>query len=174
MKIVIKGLDDIVKNIKDSEDKIIAAQNSAINKTAAKAKTLASKEIRAQVNLKAGYVGKHLTIKKSTFNTLTASIWATKRGVLMTRYPHRKIKKGVKVNIKKGGGYRLIGGGFIMTNLSNSGASGIAVRENGKIKMLYSPSVSQVFNTVRDDITPETDKYLQLQFEREIKRRLKL
>jgi len=174
MKIVIKGLDDIVKNIKGSEKKIVAAQNSAINKTAAKAKTLASKKIREQVNLKAGYVGSHLKVKKSTFSTLSASIWATKRGVLMTRYPHRKIKKGVKVKIKKGGAYRLINGGFIMTNLSNSGASGVAVRDNGKIKMLYSPSVSQVFNTVRDDIAPETDIYLQQQFEREIKRRLKL
>ncbi len=153
----------------------------ALNKTAAKARTLASQEIREQVNLKAAYVKDKLRVKKANYSKQEVIISATKRGVLMTRYPHRVLRRGVSVKIKRRGARAKIDGAFKTTvNAGGRKVDVIAVRSSGrynngnqKFDVLYSPSVSQVFGGVRRDILKPVSVYLEKQIEHELKRTLK-
>ena len=66
------------------------AMSRAINHTLGVTRTEASKEIRKQVKLKAGYVREKLKIKRATFYSLNGAIQTPARGTLLTRYPHRQ------------------------------------------------------------------------------------
>jgi phage/plasmid primase-like uncharacterized protein len=150
-----------------------------LNKTATRAQKRSSEEIRKQVNLKAAYVKGKLRISRATFKKLSARLSAEKRGVLMTRYPHSVLKRGgVSVKIKRSGGRAKVPGAFITT--VRAGAKTVEVLAiqdrsgkkyktgNSKMKVLYSPSVSQVFNDVRDDVDDELVEFLATATDQEI------
>jgi hypothetical protein len=150
----------------------------AINRAAPKVRTKASSAIRTQVRLTAGYVNEKLTITKATRNNLSGAIRAESRGILLTKYstntqaasekigwilPPPNPPGGIKVKIKPSGSTQAVKGSpgeitgkpFYMV-LPNSHALAIAGRKpGGGIKVFHAPSVSQVFNTVRDDVLPE-------------------
>lgn len=157
------------------------AVTRATNNTGRRARVLASKEIRSQVNLKAGYVRERLAIKRATATKTDFVISANKRGVLMTRYPFRQTRKGVNVKIKKTGPRAVVDGGFVTTvKAGGRKVQVIAVGQPGKFrtgnrrfKVLYSPSVSQVFNSVRADINPEVNRYFREQIDKELAQALK-
>src|SRR5690606_14835054 len=106
------------------------------------------------------------------------------------RYPYRVLqKRGITVKVKRKGARRRIEGAFV-TRLNAQGrrVSVIAVPNykgavgkkrakyqtgNTKIKVLYSPSVSQVFVDVRDRITPEVERYFIDQVDKEINQAIK-
>lgn len=154
-----------------------------LNKTATKARTRSSQEIRKQVNLTNKYIvgsrgqrGK-LWISRATFKKLQARVVAEKRGVLMTRYPHTMLARGgATVKIKRNGSRAKLPGAFKTTvPAGGNRVEVLAIREDGrtktgkpKMKVLYSPSVSQVFNTVRDGIDDELMEFLALATDREI------
>ncbi|SFM71380.1 phage tail protein [Marinobacter pelagius] len=161
----------------------------ATNNAGRKARTLASTEIRKDVRLKAGYVRKKLKIRRATNKNQVFAIRAKRRGVLMTRYPYRELKRGgVSVGIKKGGPRKVLKGAFV-TTVSADGKRvpviAVPVRRgpdgkrpkyktgNTKIQVLYSPSVSQVFNTVRTRITPEVMRYFEIQVDKEVNQAIK-
>lgn len=153
----------------------------ATNNGGRRARTLASKEIRSEVNLKAGYVRERLRIRKATRNKPEYVISATKRGVLMTRYPYTEKAGGVSVKIKRKGARTLVRGGFVVTlNAGGRKVEAVAIRQSGKFKtgnrrfkVLYSPSVSQVFNRIQDQITPEVIRYYGEQIDKELIQALK-
>ena len=143
----------------------------ALNKTADKAKTLASRAIREQVALKAAYVKGKLNIRKANPLNLRASLGAEQRGVLMTQYTYSVLRRGgVTVKIKPTGARAKLPKAFVVNLKAGSKTvPAIAVRDpsggrystgNAKIIVYYSPSISQVFNSVRDDIKEETADYL--------------
>lgn len=154
----------------------------AINKTGPKARTLSSKAIRGQVRLKAGYVNQRLKFVRATKARLTGKIAAPRRGVLMSRYSTDtqisgdKVSwvsrppvppRGIKVKIKPDQPPKLVSGGSDIEGkpwylvLKNSGRVAIAgLRKSpgpsgGMIKVFHSPSLSQVFEDVKDDVQPE-------------------
>lgn len=145
----------------------------AINKTAPKIRTRASIAIRSQVRLTAAYVRDRLTIRKATRTNLTGAIQTPSRGLLLSRFstdpliagdkvdwikPPLVPAGGIKVKVKPDGPAKTVGGKPFYMVLKNSRAIGI-VRRIGSgrrgIEVLYGPSLSQVFNTVRDDVLPE-------------------
>lgn len=154
-----------------------------LNKTATKARTRSSQEIRKQVNLTNKYIigskGKQgkLWISKASYKKLQARLVAEKRGVLMTRYPHTMLARGgASVKIKRSGARVKIPNAF-KTTVSAGGSrvevlalpdSGKYATGNRKMKVLYSPSVSQVFNTVRDEVDAELMNFLAEATDREI------
>lgn len=152
------------------------AVTRATNNAGRRARTLASKEIRSQVNLRAGYVRERLKVKRANASRTEFVISAAKRGVLMTRYPYRQTRRGVSVNIKKGGGRARLDGAFVtQVNAGGRKVDVVAVRTTGKFRtgnqrfrVLYSPSVSQVFNTVRETITPDVNRYYAEQIDKEL------
>lgn len=157
----------------------------AINKTAPKIKTLASRAIRDQVRLSASYVGDRLTVRKATRSRLSGAIGTPSRGLLLSRFSTDPLIAGEKVGWIKpplipAGGIRLkvkpvgsttgapgIGGNKPFYIVLNGGQNvGIAARTGSTrkgIKVFSGPSLSQVFNTVRDDVLPTASAEYQAQ-----------
>lgn len=153
----------------------------AINKSGPIVRTESSKQIRSQVRLKASYVRDRLTFKRATRTSLEGRITAPKRGLLLSRFstdatisgdsvswvkPPPVPSRGIRVKVKPTGPSKIVGGGdkidgkpFFMV-LPNSRALAIVGRRasagprGGKIKVLYGPSLSQVFEDVAEEITP--------------------
>lgn len=168
------------------------ALSRALNKTAAKAKTEASKAIRSQVRLSASYVKEKINGPadgfefKATSNKLTAKISTPKRGVRLDNFltslaPYRagRPTDPIKVKVKPTDSPVKISSAFWVP-AKNSGGYLIVVRnevlrqQGMKIKLapagytvLSGPSISQVFNTVRDDISISLSEYLATVMERE-------
>lgn len=157
----------------------------AINKTAPKIKTAASKAIRTQVRLSAAYVGDRLTVRKATRAKLSGAISTPSRGLLLSRFstdatvasdkvgwirPPLVPAGGIKVKIKPSGGAK--GAPGVGTNkpfyiVLNKGQNiGIAARIGSGRKGIHvfsGPSLSQVFATVRDDVLPSARTEYQAQ-----------
>lgn len=150
----------------------------AINKSAPKVRTTASRAIRDQVRLAASYVNERLVIRKATRARLNGAISTPSRGLLLSRFstdaliasekaswirPPLIPRGGIKVKVKPDGCAKAVSGGsdtagnkpFYM--ILNGGRNiGIAARLAGskKVKVFSGPSLSQVFDTVRDDVLP--------------------
>lgn len=135
----------------DLQDKAIMR---AVNKTAAAAKTAASREIRAQgYNIKAAAISKSLLIHRATKHDLKAVISVTGKPIPLLAYGGRQVGRGVSVQVKNG--RKIIRGAFIAT--MPSGHQGVFVRvgkrhkkvmRNGHvvwsglpIKQLFGPSI---------------------------------
>lgn len=166
------------------------AMRVAINKAAPKVRTAASSAIREQVRLKAAYVRDRLTIRRATRRNLSGAISTPTRGILLSRFSTDTMiadtsiswisapkvsSTGVRVKVKPTGtastlsGHPEIDGKPFYLVLRNSRALAIAGRrktsgpQGGKFKVFYGPSVSQVFNTVRDDVLPQASAEFQAQ-----------
>ena len=157
----------------------------AINKTAPKIRTAASKAIRSQVRLSASYVGDRLVLRKATKARLSGAIGTPSRGLLLSRFstdstiagdkvgwirPPLVPKTGIKVKVKPSGAAKPlhgIGANKAFYIVLNKGQNlGIAARtgaaRNG-IKVFSGPSLSQVFDTVRRDVLPVAANEFQAQ-----------
>lgn len=154
----------------------------AINQTTPRTRTASSRLIREQVRLKAGYVSERLTIIKATRKALSGRISAQKRGLLLTRFstdpliagdkvgwirPPSVPPQGIRVKVKPTGSPQVVEGGpdtagnkpFYMV-LNKGQNIGIAARLTGtrKVKVFHGPSLSQVFDDVRRDVTPQAQQ----------------
>ena len=165
----------------------------AINKSMTPVRQKVSDAIRSQVRLKAGYVKdrKNLRVVKASRQKLNGKISANSRGLLMTRYStDAKIAnydgpwqgpappvpaRGIRVKIKPSGSTKNLSSDktkpapFYMVFKNKAlgivrrrGADEIGPR-GGTIKVYNAPSLSQVFNTVRDDVLPEAANIYQKQ-----------
>jgi hypothetical protein len=148
----------------------------AINRTGKKVRTLASRKIREQVNLKAAYVNGRLGFIGATRGKLEGSITTEARGILLTRYStDSRIKsngekyqyfkpppipaRGIRVKVKPSGSTKALSRQSFYMILKDSKALGIVQRTpDRKYDVLYGPSTSQVFNDVRDQVLPEAGK----------------
>jgi hypothetical protein len=161
------------------------AMRIAINKSALKVKTLASREIRKQVRLSAAYVSLRLAVTKATRNRLSGAIKTPSRGVLLSRFSTDAVialdgggwthpppipTRGIRIKIKPDG--KTTGAPGVGTNkpfyiVLNKGQNvGIAARtgtDRKGIKVFSGPSLSQVFNTVRGDVLPAASSEYQAQ-----------
>lgn len=146
------------------------ALSRAINHTLGVTRTEASKEIRSQVKLKAGYVRGKLKVHKASVSKPSGAISTPSRGTLLTRYPHRKYKRGgIGVQVKPSGGKKKMPGAFFIRfangvqaiAIRTSSAAGLGTRSTG-LEIKYGPSVSQVFTNVKDDLqAPSGNRLMQ-------------
>lgn len=159
----------------------------AINKTTPRVRTLSSSKIREQVNLSASYVRDRLKVIKATRKKLSGRISAPRRGLLLSRFstdpliagdkvgwiaPPPVPPLGIRVKVKPGQSPKVVEGGpytagnkpFYMV-LNKGQNIGIAARlaNTRKVKILHGPSLSQVFNTVRHQVTPVAQDIFQVQ-----------
>lgn len=149
-----------------------------LNRAAQSARTAASREIRRQVGLSKRYVDGKLALQKASQNRLEARVSAAKRGVLLTRFAYRVRADGVAVRVKPSGAFKLLPGAFTIAlpNLvgdDTKDPQAIVRRAAGsgrKFDVLYGPSVSQVYRTVRRDIEPG----VRAQAREELRRQLRL
>ena len=153
----------------DRLQKDVGAQATAraINRTMEQAKTAMSREIRGEFNISASKVNQSLRITRASFRDglyrITAALESpTKRGrsLNLINFAARQTAKGVTVNIKRGGGRKLLAGAFI----ANEGRT--VFRRVGKarlpIQALQTIDVAQMFNTQR--INSKVVSFMQSKF----------
>lgn len=161
----------------------------AINRAAPRVRTLASSRIRTQVRLSASYVANRLTVTKATRKVLSGRIGTPSRGLLLSRFstdaliagdkvgwikPPEPPPLGIRVKIKPDQPPKVVHGDsdtapnkpfYVVLNKGQN--VGIAARYAGqgrggrKFKVFSGPSLSQVFDTVRDDVLPEASDVFQ-------------
>lgn len=156
----------------------------AINRSAPKVRTKASQAIRTEVRLQAAYVNQRLVIRKASRANLSGAITTPSRGLLLSKFstdsqvsgdkvswikPPDEPPRGIRVKVKPSGPIKAVGGDpkpFYMV-LPKSRQLAIVRRrqtlgaQGGEIEVLYGPSLSQVFNTVRGDVLPEAGQIYQ-------------
>lgn len=159
------------------------AQFRAVNRTASKFRTAASKAVRAEVRLPAAYVNENLKVsKKATQKNPEAVISGRKRPTRLARYGAKQLARaaqgasgdqlrgiaagkkqaGVSVAVNRSSGRKKMRKAFLLP-LSNAGTMGVFVRTgpgDRDIKHLYGPSVDQVFRGVRAELKPQIGKEL--------------
>ncbi|MBT8085968.1 MAG: phage tail protein [Woeseia sp.] len=171
----------LLSGIKNGAERAITR---SLNRTMDKAQTRANQEIRKDVKLSATYVRGKLRKQRATFSNLSASISAESRGVLLTRYKYKELarRKGIRVWIKASGAAATMPGAFIVRNLKNSGATGIALPPGSKapgpsgviraggaaFDVLHGPSVSQVLTEVKDEIQDEMADFLSAEMSKQV------
>lgn len=188
--IAIEGL-SAYRTLEDIPEKLLVAAARAVNRTTERARTAGGREIRKQVNLPARYVSDNLfTGQAATPERLEREIVGRFRPVSLARYAKGTPEStrragGVNLTIKPGGAafmkraflVRLRGAG------GDTGANaniGLAIRlrpgetiRNKKVSLtvtksglalLYGPSIDQLFQTVREDITPDASDFLEREF----------
>jgi hypothetical protein len=155
----------------------------AINKSGPPVRTEASKQIRTQVRLKAAYLNERdssgrqrLAFIRASKSSLTGRITTPSRGLLLSRFStdaqlNSKVSwikpppipaRGVRVKVKPSGSTKTMGREWFYMILPESRALGIVRRrpngetgpQGGRYDVGYGPSVSQVFNDVRDVVLP--------------------
>lgn len=159
----------LLKLIKDVDQGVPKALYRTLNATQKKAKVEASKKIRSQLDLKKAYVDARLFTGKPTYSNLSARIYASKRGILMSRFKYRLKKKGgVDVKIKPRSPWKHLPKAFVLPRLKNSGVAGIAVRTGGRLKVLHAPSPSQVLNNYLAELREEMGEFSNDRLKKEV------
>lgn len=194
------GLTDFQERLEKYPAATRKAAQISINKTADRARTRASREIRSQVRLTAAYLNQDKKLwvsSKATETNLESRVSARKRPTSLVTYGAKQLTRrgkrkpivnaGVSVGIKRSGRRKKIRQAFFVK--LRSGNVGIAVRsteglnlkklgiaagnKSGGMITLYGPSVDQVFNTVREEIAPDMVAFLTKEFNRNYARLLK-
>lgn len=172
---------------------VLTAASRAINRTTDAARTLAARTIRQQVNFPASYLNpsdqRLFVADRATAQKLQAKISARTRPTMLARFASSSTpnKQGVTVEVAPGFAkfmrraflIRLPAGrGGDVDTKSNLGLAirlkpgevihnkHVMARLKGNLYLLYGPSVSQVFQSVRDDISPEVSDRLATEFAR--------
>ncbi len=191
--VIVDGFENL-DSLVNLPDAIIRKARMAISKTVDRGRTISSKQIRQEVNFSASYLtgaGGKLGVKKDLAN-LQGTITARFRPTSLARFAKSKTvnKAGVTVQVSPNKTVRMpkafliqLPQGAVKTETQYN--LGLAVRlkqeQLGKLSkkswvnlgrglyLLYGPSVSQIFEKVAEERSPEISKFLEDEFLRLIK-----
>jgi hypothetical protein len=196
----ISGLDQVLGYVEEIPAKQRRAAVQAINKTADRGRAHGARVIMQQVNFPAAYLNptqnRLVVDRKANGNNLEAAIAGRARPTSLARFvvgnPQPRSGDEISVAIKMGAGAKRLERAFMVKlrsgNTDTKNNLGLAVRTGNGVKpsnaykpinlgggayLLYGPSVSQVFKSVRFDIEPDTLKYLGDEYDRILKVNLK-
>ena len=185
--VAVEGLDGLYTDFAEITDKIAARASMAINATARKFRTKASRLMRDQVAFPARYLddkssGKLRVRRQASAARLEAAIEGRFDPTSLTRFVKGAVthgRKSPRLQVSKGVTSK-IPNSFIM-NLA-SGNQGLAIRlkpgetvrnkrrmvsfskKDANLYLLYGPSVDQVFRSVAEDAAPDAAVYLEQEF----------
>lgn len=142
------NINQVILSLGEQAEKVTkAAISGALNKVAVTVRGEATKKIRERYNIKVASVKGAIDIKRATRTRLYATVSATGKRVSLLSYSGtRQVKKGVTVQIKTGGGRKLIAHAFIQTTLR--GSQGVFRRVGPArypIEFLRGPGIKQAF-----------------------------
>ena len=194
-EVTLDGVENI-PDLTDAPERIARLARMAINKTAERARARGAAEIRRQIAFPANYLrGSESRLyikKKSVGDNLEAIISGRYRATSLARFvkdnnPAAARKRGgLRVEVKPGEA-RFMKGSFLVRLRAGAAKTdtkynlGVAIRlKNGQrprntraavqldhgLWLLYGPSVNQAFQSVREDIAPETRDFLVAEFQR--------
>jgi hypothetical protein len=179
-----------LRDLETIPDEMKRAALQAVNKTLARTRTSAAREMRQQVNFPARYLsgadGRLTISKQATGGDLEGAITARFRPTSLARFASggNLRKAGVRVEVAPGFA-RFMKRAFLIKlrvgndDLDTRSNIGLAIRLkpgevlHNKIKMvklskglflLFGPSVDQVFATVADDEAPAAGEFLETEF----------
>jgi hypothetical protein len=165
----------MLSGLKVNGPKILAR---SLNKTATYGRKRVNQEIRKKASLKLAYINGKLSIKPpATWTRLKVKISAEKRGVLMTHFTHTMLKRGgATVKIKPGAGRVKFQKAFKTTvKAGGKKVEVLAIKVPGKyatgsqkFNVIYGPSVSQLFDGIRDNVDRELLEYIDLDVDKQI------
>lgn len=180
IRIDTRGIDAELKRLDAAPAKLARAVRLALNTVGRRTRTIAWREIREEINLKPSYIRNEVNFIPATEAALRVVIYARRKGVTLSQFPHRqvhrrgkngrRVKAGIRVNVGKGD-VELVEGAFIAP-IGPPG--GLIVERIGKprlpIDVLHGPSPSQVMDTKLDDIGDQADVLLRHEIERQLQR----
>lgn len=144
-----------------------------LNVAGSQTRTRAVDEIGRQLNLPRSYINNNLTVReRANITKPQVIISAESRGILLNRFDARQEtrdgkKAGVSVQVKASGARKTIRQGFFI-RLKN-GVTGMARRTGkgqGSFEILHGPSVSQAWQSVRENVEPTPDELFELFIQR--------
>ena len=193
-----RGLAEFDALLKSLGEAVAPAAASAINDTAAYARTLGSKKIRQRFNFKAGYLSGRLGVtRRASTGELEATVTGRDRPTSLARFAQGapsfgKQRTAPKVRVSTSGGGQAIRNGFFMRLRKGSSAVssensnvGIAVRlaEGERVRnkrqmvpisnnlyLLYGPSVGQIYRTEAEKTVDEVSAHLAGRFSHYLQR----
>lgn len=166
------------------------AQRWAINKTLPIAKTRSAKTIYDSILLKSSVIKSRIEVDKATVYNLSGRLYMDPKGLSLQKYEYGGAKVAfiggarivtpdspIRVKVKRTGAIKPVTGigkpgvegkPFYFL-LSNTNAMAIGMwkiktgSRGGRIKMLYGPSVSQLFDDVKEELRPEFEELYKTQ-----------
>lgn len=160
--------------------KLRRAIQLALNTVGRGTRTQSWREIRDEINLRPSYIRNEVNFIPATRDELRIIIFARKRGVTLSQFPHKQLWTRGKNGKRKRAGVRVsVGQGW--TELVEKAfvapigpAGGLIAERTGKsrlpLEVLHGPSPSQVLSTKLDDIGADAERKLQHEAERQLKR----
>ena len=172
----VKRLNAIPANIKKAQDR-------ALNRAARQTKTKVSSLVREAVPLKKSYVDPKIEVKIIDIGdgSKQATISSVKRGMLLSRFPYKKLKrrgKGAGIQVQTSKGNRTIfKHAFLIPLLAGKEQGnnvGIAVRvgpdyKRTPVDVLHGLSISQLFRHHLPMLKEEAAKLYNLELKRQLK-----
>lgn len=163
----------------------------AMNRSMSRTMTQAKREIAEARNLRVGYVGKELRVKRATTRSLEAHIFARGKSIPLTALATKpvQLKAGVRAKVEKRGSPHLFKGAFLakMPNgkvgvferkgktarrrPKRKGKGGV-YRTDLPIKEIRLPSIPSTL--VNDDVISRLRPFTFAEFEKELLRQLDL
>lgn len=176
-----KGLSDAISDLVDLPTNMRKALVSAVNAVVPEAYSLSVERITDQVALTKAYVKSRLYISQTaTLQDPLAVISGRVRSTQLRRYqgtqlyapaklPGKRRLAGTSVRVKTGGATKVLNHAWIIKlkygdlDAKAGKTIGIAMRTGSgrnDYRILYGPSVDQVFRDVKDEIRPEVEQML--------------
>lgn len=196
MKLYEITLDTDLPDLGKAPEKIARFAAMAINKGTARARTKSAEQIRREVDFPASYLrgeNSRLSIaKKASADSLEGVVRGRHRATSLARFvrennPASARKQGGLTIQVKPGEARFVKGAFLVKLRAGSSKTdtkynlGVAIRLkpgqrprnsraavqlDNNVWLLYGPSVDQVFQSVREDVSPETQEFVAAELRR--------
>lgn len=171
----------------------------ALNDTVETLRAHFLREIGGEVNIKRNLLRDRVRITRANRGRLVARLWAVKRGLVLSHFPHKQLwakgkngkrrPAGVRVNV--GGSAKVLPGAFIVQSAGSGSTNGLIFIRYGpkrsseerkgqgaygtdlrqqRIRALYGPSPSQILETRKPDMAAEGDHLLRENVVRQLNR----
>lgn len=185
MSILVTGMNEALAMLRSVDAESRSALSKAINAVADETHDLAVQKIMSQVALSASYVKSRLYIsQRASVDDPTAVISGRVRSTQLRRYqgkqlyvrakmPGKKRLAGTSVKVKAGGATKVLKHAWVMKlkygdiDAKMGRTHGIVQRTGSgrnDYRVLYGPSVDQVWNDVKDDVRPLIEPRLAVEF----------
>lgn len=171
----------------------------ALNDTVETLRAHFLREIGSEINIKRNLLRDRVRITRANRGRLVARLWAVKRGLVLSHFPHKQLwakgkngkrrPAGVRVNV--GGNAKVLPGAFIVQSAGSGSTNGLIFIRYGpkrsseeskgqgaygtdllqqRIRALYGPSPSQILETRKPDMAAEGDHLLRENVVRQLNR----
>lgn len=199
LKVQLKGGRKSVERIGAIPDKAKAILLMALNDTVETLRAEFLRDTRGDINVKMALLRERVRITRATRSRLVARLWAEKRGLVLSHFPHKQLWKKGKNGKRKPAGVRVNVGGqattlsraFIVASAGSARTKGLIFMRYGprrsrgervgrgaygndllsqRVRALYGPSPSQVLETRKPDLALDGQRILRDEVVRQLKR----